>query len=100
MKTRTRLLLLLLLFACFIGASAEEVVRGSGDSNEHLFVLKTDHKTPGALIEIFSSTGERVFTKKLMRRKVIIDFGNVQVGEYTIRIRNGNDSKEYKYLKK
>lgn len=69
-------------------------------NDTHCFVFKMDRQYIGALVEIFYSDGKRIVSQKLSRRKVVIDFGRVRFGEYTIRINKGDNTQEYKYVKK
>lgn len=69
-------------------------------SSENLLVLKANRKFKGAAIEVFSSSGYLVTSKKLNRRKIVIDFKNVRTGDYRIRIKKGNKQEEFSFRKK
>ena len=103
MKTFARftpVLLLLLCAAATQALSVNEAKPGARVYSDHQVVLKMERKDIGASVEIFYSNGDRIVSQQLEKRKVIIDFGHVRVGEYTIRIKKGNDIQDYMYVKK
>jgi hypothetical protein len=68
--------------------------------NKNLFVVKADKKFLGAKVEVLYGAGEVITEQKLLKRKIMIDFDDVRIGTYTVRITKGKDVKEYQYLKK
>lgn len=68
--------------------------------DKNLFVVKTDRKFRGANIEIFSSNGERVTVQQMTGKKVVIYFGDVEQGVYTIRVSKGETVKEFQFEKR
>ncbi|GIV38191.1 MAG: hypothetical protein KatS3mg032_2570 [Cyclobacteriaceae bacterium] len=78
----------------------EEVVDVLKTRYSNLFVIRTERKYLGALVEVVASNGDVVTAQRLQRRKMIIDFCDVKFGEYTIRIRKGDELLEYTYVKK
>ncbi|MCE2895780.1 MAG: T9SS type A sorting domain-containing protein [Flammeovirgaceae bacterium] len=68
-------------------------------TNDNLLVLKANRKFKGAEIEVFSSSGYLVTSKKLNKRKVIIDFKNVRTGAYLIRVKKGKTQEEFSFTK-
>lgn len=104
MKSITRYLSFLLVLVASTGAIAEaglEATLGKETHEDYRFSFKTEKKFIGASVEIYHATGERLVTQTLERRKVIIDFGKARKGEYTIRIKTGDQLiEEYKYVKK
>lgn len=80
--------------------AADETGAARRPSQEQVFAFKAGRKLIGASIEIFYSNGDRIVCRKLRRKKVIVDFSNVRVGEYTIRIEKGEYTQVYQYLKK
>lgn len=81
-------------------ASADEVVGALDARHKNLFVLKADRKFLGAAVEVYYTNGDLVTSQKLEKRKMIIDFCDVKFGEYTIRLKKGNEVQEYRYVKK
>jgi len=103
MKNLTRYLLALLLLTAVMETKAlsyEEATSGVRNDGDHLLIIKMDRKNIGAFVEIAYSNGEVIVSQQLVKRKMEIDFGNVRVGEYTIRIKKGNDIQVYTYVKK
>jgi hypothetical protein len=68
--------------------------------HKDLFTVKTNRKFVGAKVEILASNGNVVTSQILQKRKVIIDFGDIKYGTYTIRISKGGQIKEFQYDKK
>ena len=82
---------------------ATEVTRGGlvksiSSKYKNLFVFKAKKKFVGATVEIYSSNGEMITAQHLQKRKMIINFCDVQYDTYTIRIAKGNDTKEFQYI--
>lgn len=90
----------LLILGSLHTVSAEEIHAGSIAKNKSLFVLKTQKKFIGAKVEIYKPNGELITSQSLEKRKVIIDFGDVRYGTYTIRVTKGAQTKEFQYVKK
>jgi hypothetical protein len=67
---------------------------------KNLFVFKTEKKFLGAKVEILSADGDVITSQSLERRKVVIDFGDVGHGTYTIRVSKGRERKEFQFVKK
>lgn len=65
-----------------------------------VFVVKTAKKLAGAKVEIFSASGQLVTAQMVQSRKVIIDFGNIENGTYTIKITKDEIHREFQYEKK
>jgi hypothetical protein len=67
--------------------------------DQSLFVLKASRKFKGAEVEVFSSSGYLVMSKKLTKRKLIIDFKNVRKGNYRIKVNKGDNHEEFQFNK-
>ncbi len=67
---------------------------------KNLFVLKVSRKFKGAQVEVLSSSGYLVTSKKLSKRKLVIDFRNVSVGVYRIQVKKGFNKEEFRFIKK
>ncbi len=78
----------------------EEAVDILNSHHPNLFIIRTERKYLGALVQVVASNGDVVTAQRLQRRKIIIDFCDVKCGEYTIRIRKGDEVLEYTYVKK
>lgn len=103
MKTLINSLFVLVLLVTAVSVQAaprEEVVEVVPSKYKNLFVLKAERKFMGATVEVYYSNGDLVTTHTLEKRKMIIDFCDVKFGEYTIRIKKGNEVEEYSYVKK
>lgn len=66
----------------------------------NFFVLKTQKEFIGATVEIFRADGELITAQSLERRKVVIDFGSVKYGTYTIRLTKGKKTQEFQFVKR
>ena len=103
MKTFARfvpVIVLLLSAEAVCALSVNEAKPGSRVDSYHQVILKMERKDIGAFVEIFYSNGDRILSQQLEKRKVVIDFEHVRAGEYTIRIKKGNDIQDYMYVKK
>jgi len=64
-----------------------------------LFYFKVDKLFIGALVEVYSSTGDLVLTQTVTRHKMLIDFFERQPDTYTIRIKSKCSEINYLYTK-
>ena len=99
MKTTIKITLVALLLSSALISNAEAIDPGPSKYKD-LFTLKADKELVGAQVEIYNSSGELITSNSLQKRKMIIDFGEAVFGTYTIRIVKGEESKEFKYVKK
>ena len=97
-KAITILSVAFLLIASTAIASRDEG-QDKNPREKNLFVFKTDKKFLGAKIEILSATGSVITSQNLERRKIVIDFGDVGYGTYTIRVSKGKEKKEFLFVK-
>ncbi|HEX7014139.1 MAG TPA: T9SS type A sorting domain-containing protein [Cyclobacteriaceae bacterium] len=65
-----------------------------------LFVFRTAKGTSDAKVEIYSDSGKLVTAQTMQKRKIIIDFGGVAFGMYTIRVTQNGVVTEYQYERK
>jgi hypothetical protein len=101
MKHLSKLTMILsLIIACTGYAKAMDTVRNAGPKIKNFFVFKTSRKLIGAKVEILSSAGNLITSSQLNKRKLIIDFGGVHFGAYTIRVSKGALQREFIYIKK
>jgi hypothetical protein len=90
----------LLVMALSLTASPKnDGVSAVKSKHNSLLVLKTDKKFIGATIEVVSSRGEVITSQTLEKRKMFIDFKDVEQGSYTVRLTKGNEVREFNYLK-
>ncbi len=92
---------LLVMMVVFTTQALDEDVTAiiPGKSN-HIVVFKTDRKFIGATVEVLDANGNPVVAQKLERRRMMVDFGLVRSGEYTILVKIEDDVLEYRYVKK
>jgi hypothetical protein len=89
----------LLVMTLSLNASPkDEGVSAVKSKHNDLFMLKTCRKFVGATVEVISSRGEIITSKKMSKRKMIIDFKYVQQGSYTVRLVKGSNVREFNYL--
>lgn len=67
---------------------------------QDFFVLKAEKELVGAKVEIFSDEGELVTAHRVQKRKMIIDFGGMANGTYTIRLTKGDEMRTFSYNRK
>lgn len=93
------LLTLTLTSSIKVMARNDEEFKGT-TNKKNIFTFKTDRELVGAQVEVFYSNGELLTTHKLLKKKMVIDFGEGRLGTYTIRLTKGNSAKEYHFIKK
>jgi len=91
--------MLLILGTLSMANSREGHLEVTTTSYNNLFVLKASRKYKGAEIVVLSASGYLVTSKKLIKRKMIIDFKNVVSGSYLIRVKKGGLNEEFKFQK-
>lgn len=99
MKALVSVLLMVLMSGAFMPAYSGGKIVSVPSKDKNLFVLKADQDFMGATVEVYHSNGDLVTTHTLQKRKVIIYFCDVEVGEYTIRVVKGDKHQEFKYRK-
>lgn len=62
---------------------------------KNLFTFKVDRELVGAKVEMIYSNGDVVTIEKLEKRKMIIDFCDVKMGDYTVKISTDGFSKNF-----
>jgi len=88
----------ILLFSLTVHAN-DESRAGTSGKDKRVFILKTTKKFTGAKVEVFKADGELIAYQNLEKRKVVIDFREVRLGTYTIRVTKGNETKEYLFTR-
>lgn len=64
-----------------------------------LFYFKVDKLFIGAVVEVYSSSGDLVLTQTVTRHKMLIDFFERQPDAYTIKIKSKCTEINYLYTK-
>ena len=86
-----------------MAATAKEPVKKwepAGSKNKNLIVYKADKKMIGGKVEILQANGVVLAEQILQKRKLLIDFNSMRLGEYTIRITKGDEVREFTFEKK
>lgn len=73
---------------------------GTPSKYKNVFVCRAERKLEGAKVEVLYANGELLTAQTMHKRKLIIDFGDVRDGVYTIRVSKGNRVQEFHYNKK
>ena len=68
--------------------------------DKDLFVFRTAKGSSDAKVEVYSDSGELVTAQTMQTRRIIIDFGGVAFGMYTIRVTQNGVVSEYRYERK
>ena len=102
MKTLVKIFFLGLLTVLLSYAAMAKDISGRDPitGKDNLVVIKTDKKFVGAKVEIVQANGIVIAEQILQKRKMIIDFDDMKMGAYTIRIKKGDEIKELTFTKK
>ena len=99
-KLATSLFVSLLIISSNVNVTAEAIEVIEPPKQKNLFTLKAEKEFVGAQVEIYNANGELITSQSLQKRKMVIDFGDVKFGMYTIKVVKGESLQEFKYLKK
>lgn len=69
-------------------------------NSRQVFELHVDKALKGARIAVHHTNGDVVLADKLRKRKIAIDFSDVQPGTYTIRLCKGARQQQHVFTKK
>jgi hypothetical protein len=101
-KMKKILLLTCLFFTC-LSASADKIKAKSSvhlvSTRMDIFYFKIDKTFLGAELEIYSQDGVKLFTEKLDRRKILIDFYFENPGKFIIMFKKGDRHEEFSFIK-
>jgi hypothetical protein len=104
MKLTLAIAFSLSLFTTSVGVFASnsdpDPVQVAITKQKNHFVFNINKSWRGASVEVISANGVQISQERLYRRKMVIDFGKVKAGNYTVRVSKGNKSKEFQYIKK
>lgn len=85
--------------SAIMAGPSEDQERIFSGKEKDLFVFRTEKGFIGAKVEIFSDSGELLTAQTIQKRKMIIDFGDVAFGTYTIKVSKGNMVQEFQFVK-
>jgi len=100
LQTKIRVLAFALVAAVQVDVFASEAFHGISDSRPVRFLLKMKRQFVGGEVQVFSASSALIISHRMKKRKVSIDFSDVMVGEYTVRVLKGNEQQEFHFLKK
>ena len=86
--------------SAIIAGPSEGFLGFNFSKDKNLFVFRTDKNLVGAKVEIFGTSGELMTTQMMNKKKMYIDFGDVMVGTYTIKVSKGQTVQEYQFTRK
>lgn len=99
MKTFIKLVFLCALTVLLaMAATAKE--KDPPAKGDNVLVYKADKKFVGGRLEVVNAHGIVISGQTLHKRKLFIDFDNVQAGAYTVRLTKGTKKHELKFNKK
>jgi len=64
-----------------------------------IYYFKVAKEFLGADLEIYSAEGEKLFTQKVSRRKILVDFYYENPGRYIIHFVKGDSTQEFNFVK-
>lgn len=100
MKTLKNILLATLLSLPILVAAGTQDAGDDDSKSNSVYVLKADKKFIGAKVEIFTAGGQLITAQTVDKKKMLIDFGDVKMGVYTIKLTNGDDTQSFTFEKK
>jgi len=65
----------------------------------NVFYFKVDKEFLGADLEIYDMDGKKLFTQKVERRKILIDFYYEDAGKFIIFVKKGDTLEEFQFIK-
>lgn len=98
--------ILALITTLILSAGVAEEVCASDEAqnllskDSKILVLKADKEFVGGEVLVYSGNQNLIVVKKMRKRKLFIDFSDVMMGEYIVRIVKGDKEQEYHFLKK
>ena len=92
-------LLIILGTVTFSNAKNDPEVQLIKSDLKNLFTFKVDKELVGAKVEMVYSNGDVVTIEKLEKRKMLIDFCDVKLGDYTVKISKDGFSKKFEVSK-
>jgi hypothetical protein len=98
MALRSLMTITSILIATATFAVSRDTVRTYEPRPKKEVMFKTDRTFLGGTVEILAANGAVLTSSSLQRRKMVVDFGEAMAGTYIIRVRKGNDLKEFLYF--
>jgi hypothetical protein len=94
------LITLIFIVTSVFARDTNETDKVTPAKSKSIFIFKANKEFLGARVDILTEGGSVITSQQLEKRKVIIDFGSVKMGTYTIRVSKGGKTKAYQYIKK
>src|SRR5258707_15527925 len=85
--------------AVFGTSSSRNSVHIVSAKQKNLFVFKVNKSWQGARVEVLAANGDCVSRQRLLKRKMIINFYDMQPGTYKINITKNGHREEFQYTK-
>ncbi|MEM9856426.1 MAG: hypothetical protein AAF843_03685 [Bacteroidota bacterium] len=79
----------------YVQAESDPQIQLVKSDLKNLFTFKVDRSLIGAKVEMVYANGDVVTVEKLEKRKMIIDFCDVKLGDYTVKISKDGYSKNF-----
>lgn len=64
-----------------------------------IFYFKVDKTFLGAVVEVYTQDGEKIFAEIVVNRTAIVDFKLGNPGTYTIRLKKDGKEENFNYIK-
>jgi hypothetical protein len=100
MKILTLITTLILSVGVVGEICASDEVPSLISKDSKVLMLKADKEFVGGKVLVYSGNQNLIVVKKMRKRKLFIDFSDVMMGEYTVRLVKGDKEQEYHFLKK
>lgn len=101
--------LIIVSFLLAIGSSAFSMKKGPGlnhncirviSMTHEMFYFKSDKEISGANVEVYEhKTGKKVISQVINKKRTIIDFFDLEPGDYIILVTKGEFKRKYVYRK-
>ena len=85
--------------AVFATNSSENSAHAFVAQQKKLFVFKGNKSWQGAKVEVFTANGECITTKRLIKRKMVLNFLDKKPGTYIIKVTKNGHQEEFKYIR-
>ena len=98
-----KLILLLLVTLTLISTSALCAHKSPPvtvlSTKSDIFYFKVDKTFLGAVVEVYTQDGEKIFAEMVVNRTAIVDFKLGNPGTYTIRMKKDGKEENFNYIK-
>jgi hypothetical protein len=86
--------------AVFGSGSRAAAVHVISSKQKDQFVFKVNKSWHGARVELIAPNGDIVSRQRLLKRKMIIDFGDMKPGTYRVTVTKNHHTEEFQFIKK